>query len=250
MRIQNNKVRNKARHKVGNGGLQQGGYAIKAMLSLVLLVGGLTACSSALPSKPVTQQSYDWGVLSAAQSGDDSAAATSSIRPLVVVHRATAPSKLSGNRMWYRLAYKNAQQLLPYRDSKWADSPASMFENTLLAQLGQQFNALKAAEKVGMADYARPALELRLELVECSQIYTAPDTSDAVLQVRATLSQRTGGQVALLYTGVLQEKVPAGANANTGARAMQIAATQMAQKIQAMMARYTASATTHVHFRN
>lgn len=160
-----------------------------ALLGILLLVLLLSACSGSLPRRPAVMQTYDFGLIqpSAAQQSRQQS------RPLVVMHPVTAPRKLSGQSMFYRLAYRDngMLRLLPYSQSRWADAPASLFQVLLHTGLSTDYSVLSPAQKINMTEYAGESLQLRVELLACSQVFYRPEDS---LQQVAAAAESTGNQ--------------------------------------------------------
>lgn len=262
---------------------------LSGVLLTVLL---LSACAGSLPRRPAVMQTYDFGVIQppaaeqqkSRQQGEEQqgeeqqgeeqqAGVTLPQRPTVVMHPIAAPRKLAGQAMLYRLEYRDRGALrpLPYSQSRWADAPASLLQALLQAQLSTHYSLLSPVQKINMTAHTEPALQLRMELLACSQVFYRAGTgversaaatgriqqrnrkaadsaagevssadirpvSEAVLQVRVVISRNTGTQAQLLHNRILTVRVPAGHTAATGAEAMQQAAMQLAQQVQALLA--------------
>lgn len=252
---------------------------LSGVLLTVLL---LSACAGSLPRRPAVMQTYDFGVIqppaaeqqkSRQQGEEQQAGVTLPQRPTVVMHPIAASRKLAGQAMLYRLAYRDRGALrpLPYSQSRWADAPASLLQALLQAQLSAHYSLLSPVQKINMTAHTEPALQLRMELLACSQVFYRAGTgaersaaatgriqqrnrkaadsaagevssadirpvSEAVLQVRVVISRNTGTQAQLLHNRILTVRVPAGHTAATGAEAMQQAAMQLAQQVQALLA--------------
>lgn len=155
---------------------------MKSVFCLFFL--GLTACSTfKAPARP---QVYDFGPGTLVQ---------------VPTHRmaALAPLALSGvqavgavdsTAVLYRLLYSDAQQLRPYAQARWSMPPAELLRQRLREHLSQHRAVLNPADGVLAAT---PALTLRLDLDEFSQLFETPQRSHALVRLRATLAQPVAG---------------------------------------------------------
>jgi cholesterol transport system auxiliary component len=113
--------------------------------------------------------------------------------------RAVAP--FDGAEMHYRLAYRNAAEIAPYANSRWAASPAEMLRKQILRSAG--------------GSSGRCTLEL--EIHEFSQVFASKEASEARIELRATLSSQVS-------RGVLIVEPNAGPEAASGAAAIARAA--------------------------
>ena len=124
------------------------------LLAAVLLVAG---CGGAVAPEP---RSYDLGL-------DAPAAKLATVRIGTV--RAIAP--FDSTDMLYRLAYRNAAEVAAYANSRWAAMPAEMLRKQLLRAAGE--GAGKCL--------------LDVEIQEFSQVFSARDSSEARVELRAAL---------------------------------------------------------------
>jgi cholesterol transport system auxiliary component len=90
----------------------------------------------------------------------------------------SAPAWLSGPGIAYRLDYADSNRRDAYRDSRWAAPPAAL--------LAERLRQRAAAGGKG----AGKAVQLRLELEECIQIFSSPTQSRVLLRVRAWRSEQ------------------------------------------------------------
>lgn len=192
----------------------------------LILFLGLSACTS-LPQPPARAQVYDFGP------GRTAAAATQGTRPAVVLDevRTSGPSGAE-TALNYRLAYVNAQQLHPYRDARWSQSPSALLTQTLTARLGEE-RAVLPASALGqsLAGGALPDV-LRVQLEEFSQIFSTPDASHALVRLRASLSHVTpDGEQWRAQRVFVVERPAATADAAGGAAALADAAAQAADDV-------------------
>ena len=142
------------------------------MAATVLALAG---CALPLPDKPVRAAPYDLGPplpLAA-----DAVAGTV---PLALA-RVETGAALDGSALVYRLLYAGeGQQPRPYAGARWAMSPPQL--------LGQRLGeALAATRPVVEPGAGLAPLELRAQLDEFAQVFSAPEASEGVLRLRATL---------------------------------------------------------------
>jgi cholesterol transport system auxiliary component len=105
------------------------------------------------------------------------------LRREITVAEATAPAWLDSPALVYRLAYRDAAQPRAYAASRWVAPPAVLFT----AQLRQRLVATTRSGVLVPGDGVRPAATLRVEVLEFSQVFDAPERSRAVVRVRAVL---------------------------------------------------------------
>jgi hypothetical protein len=87
------------------------------------------------------------------------------------------------------------------------------------------------------ASRPEPLHHLRLELEEFSQLFDAPDTSNGVLRLRATLSQRgASGEALLAQRSFIARQSASTADASGGVRALTAATDQVVKDIEAWLA--------------
>ena len=145
----------------------------------VLLLSG---CASLGPgARPAV---YDFGpgpMVSASAPGNAAA-------PTLLLEVIDANPALDSSAMLYRLAYADSQQLQPYALARWSMTPSQLLGQRLREQLGQHYTLLKAG------DSSAGALNLRIELEEFSQLFTAPASSVGLLRLRATALQANAAE--------------------------------------------------------
>lgn len=95
-------------------------------------------------------------------------------RPWVLAIEVRAPLWMDSLGINYRLAYVDASVLREYSRSRWAGPPGQLIEQRLLQQLDGT-----------PAGVVRGKCLLRLEIVEFSQVFSAPATSVGILRGRA-----------------------------------------------------------------
>lgn len=147
-------------------------------LVFAVCVGGC-----AFVDKPLRPAVYDFGpgVL-----GAPAANAPASLGVLAL-SEVEAGSALDSTAVSYRLTYTDAQQLLPYAQARWSMAPAQLIRQRLREVLGQRRSVLSPGD--GNVTGAKPALMLRIELEEFSQLFDAPGRSSGLVRLRATLVQ-------------------------------------------------------------
>lgn len=147
-------------------------------LAVALAAGG---CS--VLEKPVRPAVYDFGP----GAGPGATAADGSRLPLVSLAEVEAASALDSTAVLYRLAYADAQQLLPYAQARWSMPPAQLLRQRLREALGRQHLVVRTGD--GIATGAARAVVLQLELDEFSQLFDAPGSSVGLVRVHATVLQ-------------------------------------------------------------
>ena len=134
-----------------------------------------------------------------------------------------APSWLASTAMQYRLAYGAVARREAYRDSRWAAPPAELLEHFLKRRM--------------LADEARiqaSGCRLRVELGEFVQVFSAPGSSDALLEINAALFAPRGD--ILLARHAFKKSVPAGADARAGAAAFAAATAELGDDLASWLA--------------
>ena len=157
--------------------------------ALFLLLAGC-AGGSAAPVK-----TYDLGV-------ERPGASLPPLRAVSV--RAAMP--FEANDMLYRLAWRDPGEIAAFGQSRWAAPPAELLRRQLLRALPESKDAPCA---------------LAVEVQEFSQVFSAEQTSEARIELRAALSGRAGPVAA---RGVSVSEPGAGSNAAAGAAAFARAA--------------------------
>lgn len=168
----------------------------------------LAACVNGLPPKPAE---YDFGPGAATREEPPR------LRREITVARVTAPAWLDSPALIYRLAYRDASQPRSYAESRWVAPPAEL----LTAQLRQRLAATTRRGVLAPADGVRTAVTLRVELLEFSQIFDAPDRSRALVRLRVAL---VGEGRLVAQTSFSADQPAPSANAAGGARALTLAA--------------------------
>ena len=160
-----------------------GGLAFLFALVLASCAGG--GASSVPP------HSYDLGIETPATN-----------MPAVELRSVRAVRPFDSTAMYYRLAYRDAEELVPFAQSRWAAPPGELVRKQLAR-----------ATRAGT-----PRCALEIEVQEFSQVFSAPDTSSAHFELVATLNVPSGN----VETRALRlSEAGAGSTAAQGVKAMQ-----------------------------
>jgi cholesterol transport system auxiliary component len=189
---------------------------MKRVLLGILAAAALAACG-ALPDKPVRQTMYDFGPASPAPAST----ATLSRGPLVLPEVETT-GILDTSALLYRLAYQDANQLLPYAFAKWSAPPGQLLRQRLRDALGKDRPVLDAAAAAALTRRGGgvPPV-LRVELEEFSQVFASASESRGVVRLRATLLESSGAGERLVAQRSFEVQRPApSADAAGGVRAL------------------------------
>ena len=196
---------------------------MRTMLVL-LLAATLSGCTLG-PEKKDAAATYD---LSGAPS---SAAGKTRIRATLLVQPVAAPGWLESNAIVYRLNYQDAARQLNYANSRWAAPVASLVAQRLRAQLA----AASDSGIVNIADSARADYALRVELEEFSQVFDTAEASRAVIVARASLVNVARRSLQAQKTFTI-DRPAAGANAESGVRALSAGSAELVDAIVAWTA--------------
>ena len=197
-----------------------------ATTALLVLLG---ACS-ALPDRPQRPVTYDFGpgVITAPTAGADKplpALALAEVEPSGLLEGSTG--------VLYRLAYADAQKLLPYAQARWSTPAAQLVRQRLRETLGQRRAVFSAGESAALmrTNGALPRI-LRVDLEEFSQIFDSPGSSAGVVRLRVTLLDSTPeGDRLLGQRLVVVQRPAASPDAAGGVHALAQAADAAAQEI-------------------
>ena len=125
--------------------------------------------------------------------------------------------------MYYRLAYRNSANPLPYAHSEWVMSPAALLTQRLRSRLSDSSDG--EIRQVGTRT-AR-VYALRSELAEFEQVFDEPGRSHAVIRLRATLE---GEGISSQRTFVISKPAPS-ADAAGGVTALTECSDELATSI-------------------
>jgi cholesterol transport system auxiliary component len=168
---------------------------------------------------------YALGATSAASAGE--ANATGANGKILEVAQISVPEWLSGTAMYYRLDYRNDNQLAAYAQSDWIAPPAAMLEPILRHRLaGGGWRAV-----IGPRDPATADASLQLRLDDFSQAFAQPGESKGVLDATATLIDSHDDSV-IAQKHFHVEVAAATADAQGGAKALAEASRRFAAQLQ------------------
>jgi cholesterol transport system auxiliary component len=192
-------------------------------LALALLLVG---CASQRPAE--AYKVYDFGP---APLQTPAAASQHALATLVLYEPQVSPA-LEGNALLYRLAYADAQQLKPYALTRWSMPPAQLISQRLRQHLGVQRAVLAPGE-------AAAQFNVRWVLEEFSQVFDSPTESYALLRLRATLTQRNGGNETLLaQRSFVVQQVASTPDAQGAVRALTQASDRAAEQLAAWLTQW------------
>ena len=213
----------------GEGGVRGIGDMYIARGGCLLFAALLAGCS-ALPEPPPRATVYDFGP-GAAQAQ----LAPADTPPLVLLDVGGAAAAEGSSALLYRLAYANAQQLLPYSQARWSQPPAQLLQQALRERLGRDRIVLSASQAAALQpDRQRLPAVLRVQLEEFSQVFSSAQDSAGVVRLRAVLADTGLTGETLVAQRVFTAQRPAGsADAAGGARALAEASAQLADELAA-----------------
>ena len=185
------------------------------LLAAVIVLSASSGCSL-MTSKEAPKADFDFGPVAAAHVPYPAKAAQVDI----VVYEVTAPAWMDQSSMYYRLAYRNAANPMPYAQSQWVMSPAALLTQRLRSSL----NASSSGEIQRVSSEDPAVYALRSELFEFEQVFDQPDRSRGVLRLRATLE---GGGVWTQRTFAIEKPAPT-ADAAGGVTALSQCADELA----------------------
>ena len=202
-----------------------------ARMGGLALALSLTAC--ALVDKPVRPAVYDFGPGPMAGPAAQAAASLG----MLALSEVDAGSALDSTAVLYRLAYADAQQLLPYAQARWSMAPAQLVRQRLREVLGQRRTVLSPGD--GNVTGGKPALVLRIDLEEFSQLFDAPGHSSGLVRLRATLVQGSSAGDKLLgqRAFVLQRPAPT-PDAPGGVRALTAATNAAVEEVEQWLSQF------------
>jgi len=134
---------------------------------VIMLFAALLAGCAGTSSRQSGIAHYDFGNLAGAWGAPGLPIATVAVR---------ANSWLDAPAQRYRLAYADSLQRHAYANSRWAAPPAELLERFLQRRI-----------VFGQPDFTGPGCRLQLMLDEIEQRFDTPQSSQVVLEVRASL---------------------------------------------------------------
>lgn len=185
--------------------------AVRGLLAAPVVL--LTGC--AIIDKPVRPNLYDFGPAASAPV----APAVAMPATVVLLPEVEAGPALDNAAVLYRLAYADAQQLLPYAQARWTMAPAPLLHQRLRERLAQQAAVLVPGDAAAAG--LPSALLLQVQLEEFSQVFSAPESSQGLVRLRATAVRSTRGAEQLLgQRGFSIQRPAPSADARGGVRAL------------------------------
>lgn len=145
---------------------------------------------------------------------------------ILEVTQISVPEWLSGTAMYYRLDYRNDNQLAAYAQSDWIAPPAAMLEPILRRSLAGGWRAVIGPRNPATAD---ASLQIRLD--DFSQAFAQPGDSKGVLDATATLIDSHNDSV-IAQKHFHVEVAAAAADAQGGAKALADASRRFAARLQ------------------
>ena len=203
------------------------GSAALCLSSFALLAG----CSFTNP--PVRPVVYDFGpgVVDAVSAALPSAAVTAAVTPPITLAEVESPPALDSTAVLYRLGYADAQQLHPYAQARWTMPPAQLLRQRLREHLSRRRTVLSQGD-TGPA----PGIVLRVELDEFSQWFDTPQSSSALVRLRATLLQPGPNGVRLsAQQNFVVQRAAVSADAPGGVKAMAQASDALIAQLDAWL---------------
>ena len=129
----------------------------------------------------------------------------SAVLPAVRVASVRAVAPFESNDMMYRLAFRDAAEIAAFANTRWAATPAELLRKQMLRASG---------DKTGKCI-------LDVEIQEFTQVFSAKETSEARIELRAWLG---AGGTRAVSRGLSVVEPNAGADAVSGAAAFARAA--------------------------
>lgn len=189
-------------------------FAVAWRLAAASATLALSACAGS--QVPANKAVYDFGPATALPA----VSAPAFTGPLALAD-VSASLALDSTAVQYRLVYANPLELRPYALARWTMPPAKLIQQRVRSTLSARGPVL--APGVGS-----PAYILKLELEEFSQVFNAPDNSQGVMQLRATLLKDNS----LAAQRSFSAQAPAAtADAAGGVRALSTAADEVAKQL-------------------
>lgn len=152
-------------------------------LAALLIAASLLLTGCSVLEKPVRPALFDFGP------GPVVGGTPVSTLPTLALAEVEAAGALEATAVLYRLAFSNANQLLPYAQARWSMPPAQLVRQRLREVLGQSRHVVSPGD--GNLAGGAPGLVLRVELEEFSQVFDSANASAGLLRLRATVIRTT-----------------------------------------------------------
>lgn len=150
------------------------------IIGLSLLVG----CSFS-SNKPTSLALYDLGLKPVSE------VQVAPVDVSIMMTEITAPIWLTSPAMQYRLAYHDPARTYHYAHSRWVTAPAKLLTRRIQDDLSQLTHKGVISSHEGLkSDYA-----LHIELEEFTQVFDQPQSSRAMIRLRANLVARATRQL-------------------------------------------------------
>lgn len=192
------------------------------LFGFIFTAAVLGGCS-ALPDKPQRATLFDFGP------GPLTLQATTRQAPLpalAIDDVTTAGGVLDNSAVLYRLGYQDEQELRVYALARWSMPPAQLVRQRLRDRLSLSRPVYNARESLALnrSQNAVLPLQVRLELLEFSHFFSAPDTSFGLVKLRATLVEVTpAGEKLINQRAIVVQRPAPSADAPGGVRALTLA---------------------------
>ena len=202
-------------------------YCARGLFLLVMAMFLLGGC--ALTDKPTRAFMYDFGpgLLTARPALQPAEIPLSTLAPLLpplaIDDIGTSGGALENMAVLYRLGYADAQQLRPYAQARWTMPVAQLVRQRLRERLSLRRPVFNAGESLAFNRNQGSVLplQLRLELEEFSQLFTAPDASVGLIRLSATLVALTpAGEKLVSQRNVVVQRPASSADAAGGVHAL------------------------------
>ena len=169
-------------------------------LTLISILLSLTGC--VMWHKPTTVSVFD---LSASQHRQNNPVpAPWPSRKSILIVDATAPAWLDNTAIHYRLAYHNPTQSHSYAHSRWIAPPAAI----LTQKIRNRIVSDTTGSVIKNSSMAKADVLLNTELTEFVQIFDGAHDSHVVINLRASLVDRTSRQLLAQKDFTIQETAP------------------------------------------
>ena len=198
--------------------------------SIGILALGAVLVGCSVIEKPTRSVVYDFGPGATVAAAPPTAVA----KPAVVLAEIAAPGALDSTAVLYRLAYSDAQQLLPYAQARWSMPPAQLLQQQLRKTLGRHHVVMREGD--GMVAGAQRPLVLVLELDEFSQLFASPTESVGLVRVHASVVRpAASGDQLLAQRDFVEQRAAPSADAAGGVRALTAATDGLLEEISAWL---------------